>query len=259
MPVNIVGFDEAQIWVVPLNATDSEYEQCDQLLARDELARADRFVTAELRRRFVVCRGTLRKLIGRTLDVPPKEIQFRYEEWGKPQLKNAGTSASKAGQALHFNVSHSADWALIGLASSPLGVDIEVPNDRINYRAIASQVLSPTEKQAWDRMKARDRELAIMQLWVCKESILKAMGLGIAEGLTKISFALPFAYGDFSATHIDPSLQIHLDDDGSCHMTSWTDPATWRVQLVEPVEGASAAVTTMRQIRRMTFNQWSDD
>lgn len=257
MPVNSVGFDEAQLWMVPLRASDSEYEQCDRLLSRDELVRADRFVTSELRRRFVVCRGTLRKLLGMTLDVPPEEIRFRYEQWGKPQLENAATESSVAGSGLHFNVSHSADWALVGLAGFPLGVDIEVPNARVNYRAIASQVLSPTEKQVWDGMRAKDRELAIMQLWVCKESILKAMGLGIAEGLTKISFELPVATGEFSATQIDPTLQVHIDDDGSCRMTSWTDPETWRVQLVETVEGANAAVTTMRQIRRITFNPWS--
>ena len=254
LPANRIGFDEGQIWIVPLCTTDAEYAHCDQLLARDELARADRFVTAELRRRFVVCRGTLRQLLGMTLDVPPQEIQFRYEQWGKPQLQD--TTSSTASHALHFNVSHSADWALVGLACAPLGVDIEVPNARINYRAIASQVLSPSEKLVWDGMSAKERELAIMRLWVCKESILKAMGLGIAEGLTKISFALPFASSEFAAIHIDPSLQLHLDDDGSCRMTSWTDPETWRVQLVEAVEGANVAITTMRQIRRLSLNSW---
>lgn len=246
-----LGLDEAKLWAFSLKQDEKYVAELEQLCSADEISRANRFVTDELRQRFLVARGTLRRLLSAAIDVPAEEIQFRYEQWGKPQLLSRGNVP----RPLHFNVSHSADMALIGISSESLGVDIECPSTRVNCRAISSQVLSTSENRLWKQLPAKDHDKFIMRLWVCKESILKALGLGIAEGLQKISFPMPIPDSDaFRALEIDPSLQLHLDEDGNCLMNSWTDPATWRVQLISELPHCYAAVTTQRHIRRITLN-----
>lgn len=249
-----LDFAQAAIWVIPLCVDDQRLAACESWLSRDELMRAERFVTADLRRRFVTSRGTLRELLGRFEGRPPESIEFEYEQWGKPQLKGGR-------ERVQFNVSHSGDWALVGLCQQPIGVDLEVPNSRINPRAIASQVLSKRETATWEQLPAAQRELAIMQLWVCKEATLKALGLGIAEGLTKSAFELPLATEtSFSPLYLDPSLQLHLDEDGTCRMNSWLEPQTWRVQFLTselPASintGSLAAVAVQRGTMNIAVN-----
>lgn len=240
--------DEVEIWRIPLEAGQQISRECEALLSPDELARAQRFVTADLRRRFVTCRGSLRKILSRAIGVEPERVRFEYERWGKPRL---AAGRRHAGDHIHFNVSHSEDVAFIAVARSPVGIDAEIPTRKLNYRAILPQVLSPKERLSLEKLPAREHEKAVLQLWVCKESILKAMGLGIAEGLHQISFPLPIPSDTpFSADEIAATLQLHLDDDGSCRMTSWVDPATWCVRLLGQFPDCITALTTMRHIRR---------
>ena len=247
-----LGLEEVHLWPIFLDPEISVVHELEQLLTADELARADRFVTAELRRRFVVCRGRLRQLIGRATSQPAAKVRFRYEMWGKPQLAPESTKALKPVQ---FNVSHSASRALIALAATPVGVDIEVPREPFHYRAIASQVLSETEQENWAALPPKSRDAAIIQLWVCKEAILKALGLGIAEGLRKISFPLPIPErGAFAPVSLDSSLQMHLDEDGTCRMNSWLDPVSWRVAMIPELLPSYAAVTRLRQVHRVVLH-----
>ncbi len=240
--------NEARLITVPLDLGSSEVEDLARVLSPDERARADRFLHVDVRRRFVVCRGRLRTILSELLQTSALEIGFRYEKWGKPAL------LERFGRKLHFNVSHSGEWALIAIARSPLGVDLEVPNDRINYRAIASQILGPSEQSAWEELPASQRAAATMQLWVCKESLLKALGLGISEGLKKVCFPLPVPQGDdFRPAHIEGDLQMHLDDDASCRRVHWIDNTAWRMQMLNIIPNSYAALCTMPQVNELAI------
>jgi 4'-phosphopantetheinyl transferase superfamily len=83
---------------------------------------------------------------------------------GKPQL---------IGAAVHFNVSHSGELALVAVSDAPVGVDIE------QQRAIADPVAFARRLHF---ETADPREL--MRLWCRKEAWLKARGIGLA-GVTE--------------------------------------------------------------------------
>lgn len=239
--------NEVKLFVVPLDVSAGDYAACEHTLTADELARANRFVHDDVRRRFVVCRGNLRRILAQALEQQPKELRFRYEQWGKPRLVRS------VEPHLHFNVSHSGEWALIALAQSPLGVDLEVFNGRISYRAIASQILTGRESQLWEQLSLPQRAVATMQLWVCKEALLKAMGLGIAEGLQLVSFPLPIPREvAFAPTHVDGQLQMHVEDDGSCRTNHWIDAASWRLRMLDLIPNSYAAICTPRSIDTLT-------
>lgn len=83
---------------------------------------------------------------------------------GKPQL---------VGGAVHFNVSHSGELAVVAVSDAPVGVDIE------QRRAIADPVAF-ARRFHFDSTDQRE----LMRLWCRKEAWLKARGIGLA-GVTE--------------------------------------------------------------------------
>src|SRR5208283_3276904 len=75
-------------------------------------------------RRFIMCRGALRLVLGQLVDSPPEAITLRFGPGGKPEL--AGPCPPGNVAFLRFNVTHSDDLALIGISiDRELGVDLE--------------------------------------------------------------------------------------------------------------------------------------
>lgn len=274
--------NQVHIWEIDLQCKPAELGALERLLSADELSRADRFVTEDLRRRFIVARGSLRLLLGRATSTDASDICFRYEQWGKPQidskrLSNPGNIDGKATDHLdttsilghraastdlsglgpvQFSVTHSGDLALIALSQHPLGVDLELPDRRLSARAIASQVISDGEQAAWDKMTAAVQTNEILRLWVCKEALLKAMGLGIAEGLKKISFPMPIPDANvrFSPTFIDAGLQLHLEEDATCSRNAWLEKAFWQLEMSAEVDGAVVAIAMPRNVQNVQLH-----
>lgn len=254
LPPIKIELDTAQVWSVPLDASVDLMQVCEPLLSKDELARADRFITDQLRQRFVICRGCLRMLLAAATEQPAAKIAFRYEQWGKPQL------AQQTRFPLSFNVAHSHDQALIALGPSVLGIDLEVPNPRIHPRAIVSQVAHPDELAALEALPVREHDAEILRLWVCKEALLKALGLGIADGLQRTAFPLPIPrHARFAPTHIDASLVEYLDDDGTCRSAAWIDAGTWRLQMLQPDVECFAAIALQRGVQHVQLHRWTLD
>src|SRR5271166_5920224 len=55
-------------------------------LSEDERTRGLRFVRPRDRRRFVICRGSLRMILGRLLTISPDRVMFCAGPGGKPDL-----------------------------------------------------------------------------------------------------------------------------------------------------------------------------
>src|SRR5260370_19394952 len=91
------------------------------VLSPDEVARATRFHFEKDRIHFTQCRSALRDLLPGYLAIPAAEIRFEHLATGTPQL-----AAAQNPSALQFNVSHSANMALLAVAGEPrLCADIE--------------------------------------------------------------------------------------------------------------------------------------
>ena len=106
--------------------------ECDDLeqlrqwsvLSEAERARASRFVRPRDGRRFAVCRGSLRLILGQLTNASPQAVAFRFGPGGKPEL--AGPWPPGDAPLLRFNVTHSDDLALIAVSlDRELGVDLE--------------------------------------------------------------------------------------------------------------------------------------
>lgn len=244
------------VYRIRLNDSRPTLEECRGLLSDVENARADRFIIEPPRIQYVVCRAALRKILGTQLDIDPRQVAFQQQRWGKPilypqRMPRAAVDQTNSNE-MHFNVSHSGDFGLIGISPQPIGVDIERLQPRIQPKSLVGQVLSPDERIAWDKLPASTTANQIIRLWVCKESLLKALGLGIAEALGQVDFALPIAdSGRIELQHIDPMLQMHLDEQPDCRCNAWLLPGSWYCQSVEVDVDYFAVATTASSINHV--------
>ena len=228
-----------------LIAEGEELDQFVRCMSKDEVVRQQRFLPPEVKRRFGVCRGRLRHLLGAMLDVEPDKVQFDYNSTGKPRLAACHRST------LEFNVSHSGDWALFGFGQTmPVGVDTELFQRRTNFEALAPQVLSVNERSRLETVPADERNLAIMRAWVAKEALLKAIGVGIGFGLQSVEFPMPQP-PVCKPLKIDPMLLEKMEDDGSCRMNSWIDADTWRVHQLDALQEGFSAVACAASVKEV--------
>lgn len=238
---------EVVVYRVPLDVPAAIIAELGDTLSRDERARGERYVIEGPRRRFIVCRGVLRRVLGELTDLSPADVRFQYQRSGKPGL--AATST------LHFNVSHSQEQALIGIARTPLGIDVEIPDTRMRIGTLARQVLASLESAATDHMQAVELDATILDLWVCKEAMLKALGIGLQGGMHRIAFDIPLVSSDwFAPRWIAPELQLALDEQANCSRHAWLAPATWRLRFLEAPLGGRAAVAVDRRVEQLTVH-----
>jgi len=151
-------------------------------LAPAERARAARFGTEALRQRYVTGRAILRATLGQRLHHDPPSVMIERGRRGRPQL---------AGSAhLDFNVSHTGDVLLIGLAENVhVGVDVERVDRIINVSGISRRCLSPAERaelRPFDEEAARQR---VLRLWTCKEAMSKATGDALSAPFRELDVA----------------------------------------------------------------------
>ncbi|MCX7701645.1 MAG: 4'-phosphopantetheinyl transferase superfamily protein [Gemmataceae bacterium] len=128
-------------------------------------------------------RSFLRQILAETLGCRPQDVPIEYDGAGKPQLPS--------GSGWHFNLSHSEEWALIGLTQlGPIGVDIEKVRDGFAVEPIAQRFFSPPEVADLLTLPAEQRLLAFFRCWTRKEAFIKAIGLGLAYPLDEFDVTL---------------------------------------------------------------------
>lgn len=87
-----------------------------------------------------------------------------YNNQGKPYVNDNN---------IHFNVSHSGKYVIIALSDVPIGIDIEVINDR--YLKLVDYCLDDIEKEYSKNAKS------FFELWTNKESLIKCLGINVGS------------------------------------------------------------------------------
>ncbi|RQD65376.1 4'-phosphopantetheinyl transferase family protein [Desulfonatronovibrio magnus] len=108
------------------------------------------------------------------ISLPPEEGQLPH---GKPYLLEA--------PGFHYNISHSRDWVVCAVSDKPVGIDIE-HSDR-DAGLVAGRYFSHEENEYIASLPSSEHYGAIMELWVLRESYLKATGQGLAFSLKDIA------------------------------------------------------------------------
>lgn len=149
-----------------LDGLEADFE----LLDSEERARAVRFATPLLQRRFIAAHTALRRLLGWATAQPAQSLRIVADALGKPVLADVPD--------LHFSLSHCGGQALLALDSAPVGIDVEALIQR-DTEVLARQILAPTELERWRRAPLAHRVELLTESWTRKEAALKACGLGL--------------------------------------------------------------------------------
>lgn len=165
-------------WLFPIASPSRDKPDLGRL-SPDEQERARRFHFDRDRTRFILARSGMRTILGACLGVAAGQIRFRYGTRGKPELAEPSCG-------LHFNLSHSGDWALFGIAGAPIGVDLEQIESRVKVTELAQRFFS-VEDRTWLLAQPEALRLrAFFRLWVTREAWLKATGDGLSLPLDQL-------------------------------------------------------------------------
>ena len=195
-----------------------DFRQLSNPLSQDAVAQSRELEMFQQRttRRFY-----LRLLLGAYLGLPGKDIHISRRLKGRLELDSA-----QSGGGLDFSVARSNDCYLIGISSgATIGVDLEIARRSSGKPlALARRYFSKAEIAALAALGGEELQRAFIHTWACKEAIVKASGLGIANQLYR--FTVDVNPGK-------PPSVLDMQDD---------DHTAWKLAIAEPVKGAIAAV-----------------
>jgi 4'-phosphopantetheinyl transferase len=224
------------VWRVNLDEPPTAASEAS-VLSADEIARANRFHFEKDRIHFTQCRSALRVVLAGYLAIPASEIRFEYLPSGKPQLV-----AEQNPCVLQFNVSHSANIALIAVGSEHrLGVDIEKTRCDVDTTSLAERFFSLRERAGLQALPDHLLVPGFFACWTRKEAFLKATGDGLS-----------FPLADFSVT-THPDLDPELEE-----IRGNTEPCKqWFLADLSVVDGYRATVALDRAHSRVETYSWN--
>jgi 4'-phosphopantetheinyl transferase len=179
--VPLLTEEDVHIWCLEIDFESSRSADMS-CLSPEEQARARAMSHPRSRGTFVQARLALRHLLRLYLDVEAADVHFSVNPHGKPRLQ--GTAEH---EGLVFNVSHSGDRVVIGLArNTPLGVDVERLRSERDLERLADACLSEGEIERWQALPPELKPAVFYRWWTAKEALVKAIGRGVAMGLRSI-------------------------------------------------------------------------
>ena len=161
--------------------------QLEPLLSVPERDRWRAYVQPDDRLRFLTGAALLRRAAAGCVSVAPERLRVDRscrrcgKQHGKPCLPDH--------PELDVSVAHAGEHVVVALARGPrIGVDVERIRD-IDVDELARATFAPAEADALAALPAAERIPAFFSLWTRKESIVKALGIGITDDFSAVSAA----------------------------------------------------------------------
>ncbi len=174
----------APIRVTIIEVDLDAYPRDEAILSDSERARAAAFRFDHLRDRYIAAHCALRHTLARRVGAHPRDLQYAASTHGRPSLVNQSAS-------LDFNLSHSAEFALIAIAhDAHIGVDVEILRPIENHMTLAVRFFATGEIDVLRAMPAREADAAFLRCWTRKEAYIKALGLGLSHPLHAFEVSL---------------------------------------------------------------------
>lgn len=141
----------------------------DVRLPPDEQRRAAAIAHPSVRLDFVAGRRLLRQMLAPVLGLSPDGFAIRLDPLERPFVTDGPC----------FSISHCDGWVGVAIATTDVGLDLE-PGAPPDPDVIAPTVMTDAELAAFLALETADRPDAFARLWVRKEALLKAGGLGFS-------------------------------------------------------------------------------
>lgn len=169
-----------------------------KVLSKQELEKASKLTFPKDGKDFIVCRGLLRHLLGRYLNIPPSKVRIQYGSYGKPQL------AADIPEHIYFNLSHSRGLVAFVICLNEIsGIDLEYVRPMKGMLGIVEDFFSDQERHKLSKLPDREKVEAFFRIWTRKEACLKAIGMGLSYPLSQV---------EISTNHNDTPCEVILTE-----------------------------------------------
>jgi 4'-phosphopantetheinyl transferase len=192
-------------------------------LLGEELEQANSYATLELKHQFVISRGLLRGLLSLYVQVPPENLVFVYNAYGKPSLKDYN---------IHFNLSHARQKILLAISRHmPIGADIEYCNPTRDLENLKPFLFNTSEAAWFETLKDEEKRYFFYKVWAQKEALVKAEGMGLSY----------------------PLHTIKMTDQGASRNKFFLNDHTWWCYLLSCDKDYAAAFALPRALRSAAY------
>ncbi len=145
------------------------FEGC---LSKDELLRESSYKYQKDKRKFIIRRGVLRGILSNYITIPPEQISFNYNKYGKPSVPE---------NEIYFNTSHSGSHLVLAFSRScEIGIDIEEYSEFDNVDGIIKTICNHNESFEIKKRRNCNTNESVLKYWVAKEAYLKNRGDGLS-------------------------------------------------------------------------------
>jgi 4'-phosphopantetheinyl transferase len=170
-----------EVWVLH-GAHREVVELGPSCLDRHESRHASLLERPRDRDRYIGAHVALRHVLGHHLDIPPKDVAYTREPCPHCGGPDGRPAVDRVPRPVHFSLSRSDEMIVIGIATAPVGVDVEAvpPPDAVSQVA---ELLHPAERAELHAAAPSERAMVFTRLWTRKEAYLKGVGVGVAHGL----------------------------------------------------------------------------
>jgi 4'-phosphopantetheinyl transferase len=220
-----------RVWLAPID--DLDPTSGGSSFPPEELARAERMRSPDLRRRFLARRRMARELLARETGGEPGELvlERRCERCGE---LHPASPLSAGGGKVWWSASSSAGLAAVAVADCRVGFDLEQDGQRPRWERIAQRFYTEDEQRAVAGSPSR-----FLEFWTLKEAYLKAIGLGLPGGLRSLECTgLSGSGGEWSASVAHPG---------------------WHFRQLHPEPGFTAALAVEGAPDSIELRRWSAD
>jgi len=170
------------LWLLPApppGALPSGFDL--SVLSTAELERAASFRRSTDRNLYVRSHAVLRRVLGECLDLDPRAVRISREPCpgcGGPHGRPAVAAGGRVGP--HFSLSHSRGLALIALAGTDVGADVQGLRGQEAAEVCAAS-LHPGERAELAGAPRAELSSRFARLWTRKEAYLKGIGTGLSR------------------------------------------------------------------------------
>ena len=173
------------------------WKQCLSSIQSEEVQRLSEFVHKNSVVSSLIGRLMLRKWANQHLGIQWQHANFGRSDRGRPYLiREENQCLNKFGKCTDVNVSHQGDWVVLAASEGGVvGVDVmkttysggKPTQDffRLMKRQFTREEWDSIRTEGWDE---RQQLEGFYRHWCLKESVVKALGVGITLSLQRVSF-----------------------------------------------------------------------
>lgn len=138
-------------------------------LPESRRAKAEKYTNPSVRAVSIAAGLLLEYAVKAETGYDADQYEIRESESGKPEIYVKGA-------VIHVSISHSADYAAVVVADSPVGIDIEQKYDN-EFRVTKRMFAEPDKERIFS---SAEPDTEFQKVWTEKEAYLKCTGEGIS-------------------------------------------------------------------------------